>query len=74
MRRAKQAIRVIVHTEYLGALIGCVRAHTLKHPKPVMQRVRQHMHLGLAPLDQFTIYPDDTVSVCQGTRHPVSLP
>ena len=49
------------------AVDGVVGAHALERAAAVVQRVRQHVDLGVAPFDQRAIHPDLAVAV--GHRH-----
>ncbi|MFD2273534.1 hypothetical protein ACFS07_27455 [Undibacterium arcticum] len=41
-----------------GAFVGLVGAYALEYRHAVMQRMRQHMDLGVAPIDQAAVLPN----------------
>ena len=60
---AEQPLRVVGQAEDGRAAIGRVGAHALEAPHPVVQRVREHVDLGITPGHVLAIHPDDPVSV-----------
>ena len=48
-----------------GAVDGVVGAHALEGAAAVVQRVAQHVDLGVAPVHEFTVHPDLAVTVVQ---------
>jgi hypothetical protein len=44
---------------------GLVRADTFEDAAPVVQRVRQHVDLGVGPVHELSVHPD-LVDLCDG--------
>ena len=59
----EEALRVFFQPEDGGAIDGVVGAHTFESAATVVQRVRQHMDLGVAPLDHLAVHPDLAIAV-----------
>ncbi len=49
----------------LRRLVG---AHALEHAQAVVECVRQHVHLGVAPGHHLAIHPDQTIAIGE-THH-----
>ena len=68
-RRLEQTLGMLLQFENRAA----IDALALKYAVGVMQRMRQHMHFGLAPGNKFAIEPDHAVAIikgsCKGHRH-----
>ena len=71
MGGAEQAIGVFLQTENARAVDGGISTHAFKHAHAIVQGMRQHMHLGIAPRNQFTVQPDNTITICH--RHGYTL-
>src|SRR5690606_13359095 len=56
--RPLQALQVVAEPEHRRTLIRRVRPDALEHRGPVVQRVREHMDLGVRPVHQLTVHPD----------------
>jgi hypothetical protein len=60
-----------LQSEDRGATVGGVSANAFKHAHAVVQGMGQDMRVGLAPRHQFTVVPDQTITV--GHRHRSTL-
>ena len=67
----EQALGVLAQAEDRRALDRVVGAHAFEGAAAVVQRVRQHVDLGVAPVDQLAVEPDLAVAV--GHRHRASF-
>jgi hypothetical protein len=61
--RVEQAPGVLFHAEYGGALGRGIGADTLEAADAVVQRIGQDVGGGVPPGDQFTVVPDEAVTV-----------
>ena len=64
----EQPVRVLRQAEDGRAAHRVVGAHALEGAAAIVQRVREHMDLGVAPLDHLAVEPDLAVAVGQGKR------
>jgi hypothetical protein len=67
----EQALRVLAQAEDRGAARGVVRANPFEGAAAVVQRVTQHVNLGVAPVHHRAVHPD--LSVAIGHRHGALL-
>ena len=66
--RALEPVQMVVVAEDRGAALGLVGADALEHAGAVVEGVREHVHLGVLPGDEFAVHPDDF-----GVGHRASL-
>uniref|UniRef100_A0A645BLW0 Uncharacterized protein n=1 Tax=bioreactor metagenome TaxID=1076179 RepID=A0A645BLW0_9ZZZZ len=59
----EQAVCVVFQAEDRGALLRLVRSHAFKGAATIVQRVRQHVDLGIAPVQHLAVHPDLAVTV-----------
>ena len=71
MGGAEQALGVILQPENGRTGGGFVSTHTFKDTHAVVQRVGQNVCGGFAPGDEFSVIPDDAVTIGHG--HGVEL-
>jgi hypothetical protein len=65
----EQALGVLFEAEDGRAAHRVVGAHALKSAAAVVQRVGQHMDLGVAPVDHLAVHPDLAVAVGHRGNH-----
>ncbi len=63
MRRLEQSPRVFLEAEYGRAGSRLIRADPFENRDAVVQAVRQHVHIGLAPGNQLAVEPDHAVTI-----------
>ena len=56
--RALEAGQVVVETEDRRAPVRVVGADALEHRGAVVQAVREHVYLGVGPVDERAVHPD----------------
>ncbi len=59
----EQALGVLLQAEDSGAVHRVVGPHAFKGTAPVVQRMAQHVDLGIAPFDHLAIHPDFAVAI-----------
>jgi len=59
----EQTLGVLTQTENRGALVGLVGAHAFESAAAIVQRVGQHVDLGVAPLHHLAVHPDLAVAI-----------
>ncbi len=66
----EQALGVLGQAEDRRAVGGLVGAHALESAAAVVQRVAQHVDLGVAPVHELAVHPDLAVTIvqCGGAR------
>ena len=57
--RVEEPVDVVAVAEDRGAARGLVGAHALEHAGPVVQRVREHVHLRVLVGDELAVHPDE---------------
>ena len=63
MGRPEESVGMVLQTENSGSPVGLIGAYAFEHPQPVVQGMRQHMHLGISPGHHLTIEPDYAVTI-----------
>ena len=58
LRAPEEAVEVLLEMPHRGAPGGLVRPDALEDPAAVMQRVREHVDLGIRPIHELAIHPD----------------
>ena len=67
LAESNSRVGVLVQAENAGAAaLGLIGAHTFEHAHAVVQRMGEHVHLGIAPGHHFAIKPDQTIAVGHG--------
>ena len=66
--RIKQALGMFVQTENGRAFFRLVSPDPLENAHAVMQGVGEDMSGGFAPRNEFSVLPDEAVTVCHGHR------
>jgi hypothetical protein len=62
----EKPLGVFFQAEDGGAVDRVVGAYTLEGTAAVMQRVGQHMDLGVTPVDHLAVHPDLAVAIGHG--------
>ena len=60
-----QALGVLGELEYLAA----IGAFTLENGARIVQAMGEHMNLGVRPVDEFAVHPDESVELVEGNGH-----
>src|SRR5262245_10830487 len=58
MRRMKQALDMFLEAENGWSVRRVIAPNALKDTEPIVQRMTEHMYLGLVPLDKLSIHPN----------------
>src|SRR5436305_1661675 len=58
MRRMKQALNMFLEAENGWTMRRVIAPNALKDPEPVMQRMTEHVYLGLVPIYKLSIHPN----------------
>jgi hypothetical protein len=69
LRAVEEPLGVLLQPKDRGTLGRVVGPHALEGAAAVVQGVRQHVDLGVAPVDERAVHPDLAVAV--GHRHGV---
>ena len=64
--RVEQPLRVLTQTENRCSINGFICAYALKNRHAVMQAMREHMQVGVTPVDELAVFPDFAVAVGHG--------